>query len=109
MGVDAGYAPDGHKYIRVGFRLDPDPNAVTGTQFSEEVVADNGERWSDELQVFHNPRAQFPLPLEAFAGATQHRFENGQHVSYSTGTPVLSSRTIILRFVGGDEVMEATS
>lgn len=108
MGVDAGYSPDDHKYIRMGFRLDPDPNAVIGTLFSEEVIADNGERWSDELQVFHNPRARFPLPLEAFSGATQHRFEEGKHVSYSTGTPVLSSRTIILRLVGGNEVVEST-
>ncbi|WP_211841099.1 hypothetical protein [Roseinatronobacter monicus] len=108
MGVDAGYSPDDHKYMRMGFRLDPNPNAVIGTLFSEEVVADSGERWSDELQVFHNPRARFPLPLEAFSGATQHRFEEGKHVSYSSGTPVLSSRTIILRLVGGNEVVEST-
>ena len=100
MGVDAGFAPDDHRYLRIGFRLDPDPNAVVGTPFSEEVSAENGERWSDELQVFHNPRAKFPLPLEAFAGATQHQFVDGQHISYSTGTPVLSSQTIILHLVG---------
>lgn len=108
MGVDAGFAPDDHRYLRVGFRLDPDPNAVIGTPFSEEVAADNDERWSDELQVFHNPRAKFPLPLEAFAGATQHQFVNGNHVSYSSGTPVLSSQTIIIRLVGDEELMEAT-
>tara|TARA_R110002124_G_scaffold143230_2_gene308028 strand:- start:8543 stop:10009 length:1467 start_codon:yes stop_codon:yes gene_type:complete len=106
MGVGAGYAPDDHKYMRLGFRLDPDPNAVIGTLFSEEVVANNAEGWSDELQVFHNPRALFPLPLEAFAGATQHRFEDGNHVSYSSGTPVLSSQTIIMRLVGDTEVMD---
>jgi hypothetical protein len=66
MGVDAGYAPNDHRYIRIGFRLNPDPNAVVGNSFTEEVVADCGERWSDELQVFHNPRAKFPLPLDAF-------------------------------------------
>ena len=84
----------------------PDPNAVIGTPFSEDVVANNAEGWSDELQVFHNPRALFPLPLEAFAGATQHRFEDGNHVSYSTGTPVLSSQTIIMRLAGDTEVMD---
>lgn len=107
MGVDAGFASADHRYMRIGFRLDPDPNAVIGTPFSEEVMADNGERWSDELQVFHNPRAEFPLPLEAFAGATQHRFEDGKHVSYSTGTPVLSSQTIIMRLVGENNLKEA--
>jgi hypothetical protein len=108
MGVDAGYAPNDHRYIRIGFRLNPDPNAVVGNSFTEEVVADCGERWSDELQVFHNPRAKFPLPLDAFGGATQHTFEDGQLISYSVGTPVLSSQTIIMRFVGDEEFKEAT-
>ena len=108
MGVDAGYAAVGHAYMRIGFRLDPDPNAVIGIPFSEEVLADNGERWSDELQVFHNPRAKHPLPLEAFAGASQHRFEDEKYVSHSTGTPVLSSRTMIMRFVGDDEPEKGT-
>lgn len=107
MGVDAGFAPDDHRYYRYGFRLDPDPNAVIGTIFTDEVVAENGESWSDELQVFHNPRAIFPLPLEAFAGATQHMFKNGEYVSYSTGTPVLSSYTMIMRLVGEGEIKEA--
>ena len=108
MGVDAGFAPDDHRYHRIGFRLDPDPNAVIGTVFSEEVVADNEEGWSDELQIFHNPNAKFPLPLEAFAGTTQHRLEDGIHISYSSGTPVLSSYTMIMRLVGDDELKEAT-
>lgn len=108
MGVDAGFAPDDHRYIRMGFRLDPDPNAVIGTPFSEEVVADYGEGWSDELQVFHNPRAKYPLPLEAFAGASQHTFVDGKLISYSVGTPVLSSQTIIMHLVGDKEFKEAT-
>ena len=107
MGVDAGFAPDDHRYYRVGFRLDPDPNAVIGKVFTEEVVADSEEGWSDELQVFHNPRAKFPLPLEAFAGTTQHRFEDGRYVAYSSGTPVLSSYTMIMRLVGDEEIKEA--
>lgn len=107
MGVDAGFAPDNHRYYRIGFRLDPDPNAVVGKQFSEEVAADSEELWSDEIQVFHNARAKIPLPLEAFAGTTQHRFEDGQHVSYSSGTPVLSSYTMIMQLVGDEEIKEA--
>lgn len=103
MGVDSGFAPDRHIYRRIGFRLDPDPNAVVGTMFDELVEAGSGERWSDEIQVFHNPNATLPLALEAFAGTTQDRFEDGSHVSYSSGTPVLSSQTIIIRVVDSDE------
>jgi hypothetical protein len=107
MGVDAGFAPDDHRYFRIGMRVDPDPNAVVGIPFSEEVIADYGEGWSDEIQVFHNPRAKVPLPLEAFAGTTQHRFEDGNHISLSTGEPVLSSNTLIMRIVGNEEFEEA--
>jgi tetratricopeptide (TPR) repeat protein len=107
MGVDAGFAPDDHRYFRIGMRVDPDPNAVVGIPFSEEVTADYGEGWSDEIQVFHNPRARVPLPLEAFAGTTQHRFEDGNHISLSMGEPVLSSNTLIMRIVGGEEFEEA--
>lgn len=107
MGVDAGFGPADHRYLRIGMRLDPDPNAVVGTTFSEEIVADVDEGWSDEIQVFHNPNAKQPLGLDAFAGTTQHRFEDGNHVSYSTGTPVLSSYTLIMRVVGDTEFEEA--
>ncbi|NVD45040.1 hypothetical protein [Qipengyuania atrilutea] len=109
MGVDAGFAPGRHIYRRIGFRLDPDPNAVVGTMFDELVEAGSGERWSDEIQVFHNPNATLPLALEAFAGTTQHRFEDGSHVSYSSGTPVLSSQTIIIRLVDSDEFDRASA
>lgn len=109
MGVDAGFAPADHRYFRIGSRLDLDPNAVVGKHFMEEIVADSEELWSDEIQVFHNPRAKIPLPLEAFAGTTQHRFEDGQYISYSSGTPVLSSYTLILHLVDGLEVEEAVA
>lgn len=108
MGVDAGYGATDHRYYRVGVRLDPDPNAVVGAPFTEEVVAEYGERWHDEVQIFHNPSAKNPLPLEAFAGSTQHYFEDGNHVSYSSGTPVLSSFTLIMQLVGDEEIKEAT-
>lgn len=106
MGVDAGFAPEDHRYFRIGMRLDPDPNAVVGTPFSEEIIADCNEGWSDEIQVFHNPNARLPLPLEAFGGTTQHRFEDGKHFAYSQGTPVLSSQTLIMRIVGNEQVEE---
>lgn len=108
MGVDAGFAPDDHRYFRIGMRLDPDPNAVVGTPFSDQIVADCSEGWSDEIQVFHNPKARLPLSLDAFAGTTQHRFEDGNHVAYSVGTPVLSSQTLIMRIVGDEQFEEAS-
>lgn len=98
MGVAAGFNAPGHRYFRMGQRLDPDPNAVHGRPFTEEVSPENCfECWADELQLFHNPKAKHPLRRNDFVGITQHTFEDGQHVSRSFGDPVLSSRTFVLR------------
>ena len=61
MGVVAGFAAPNQRYQRIGIRYNPDPNAVRGIPFSEDV-SDPGyiEGWSDELQIFHNPNAKFP-------------------------------------------------
>lgn len=98
MGVSAGFDAPGHRYFRVGLRLDPDPNAIHGRPFEEEIVPDRySEGWADELQLFHNPNATHPLRKGVFTGITQHLFEDGQHVSYSSSEPVLSSRTLIMK------------
>ena len=105
MGVAAGFKPTGYRYYRVGLRLNPDPNAAHGDAFSEEVTSDGyTEGWADELQLFHNPNAKHPLPKDAFTGITQHFIEDGQHVAYSSGRPVLTSRTMIIELVGEETV-----
>lgn len=103
IGVAAGFKSPGYRYFRVGVRLDPDPSAAHGRPFSEEVMPEGySEGWADELQLFHNPRAKHALRKEAFTGITQHFIEDGQHVSYSYGRPVLSSQTLILKCEPGE-------
>jgi hypothetical protein len=98
IGVLAGYGPPNHKYMRIGFRYDPDPNAYTGKYFVEEVGAEsNSEGWADELQIFHNPKALRPLPRECFGSLNQHFFEDGKLVTRCGTDAVLSSYTIILQ------------
>ena len=58
-------------------------------------------RTNSRSSTTHGPSSR--SPLDAFAGATQHRFEDKQHVSYSSGEPVLSSYTMIFRLVSGEE------
>ncbi len=97
IGILAGYGPPKHKYLRVGFRYDPDPNAYTGKYFVEEVGgASYSEGWADELQVFHNPKALRPLRTECFGPLNQHFFEDGKLVTRCGADAVLSSYTIIL-------------
>jgi hypothetical protein len=103
IGVLAGYGPPSHKYLRMGVRYDPNPNAYMGKYFVEEVGADGYcEGWADELQVFHNPKALRPLPKESFGILNQHFFENGEMVTYCGANAVLSSYTMILHAQDGD-------
>lgn len=98
IGVLAGYAPPLHRYFRAGMRYDPDPNAVEGQRFFEEVGTNGySEGWADELQVFHNPKALRPLPVECFGALSQHFFEDGQMVTYSGANAVISSFTKIMQ------------
>ena len=96
MGVVAGFAPPKHKYFRVGLRFDPDPNAVVGIPFSIDVSDPSyKESWFDELQIFHNPRANLPIPAEWFPGVT-HWFFDGKNVrTFAPDDRILSSYTLI--------------
>ena len=101
MGVVAGFGAEGYKYVRTGFRYNPDPNAFMGTPFSEEVTPDTYEEyWTQEVQVFHNPNAKHPLPFEWLLGATHHYFEDGFMKSQAPLDSVLSSFTSVLKLVG---------
>jgi hypothetical protein len=59
VGVLAGYGPPNHRYLRMGFRYDPDPNAYVGKRFVEEVGADvrrerlPNRRRNESFEFFH--------------------------------------------------------
>ena len=96
IGVRAGFAPDKHKYLRVGFVYDPDPNALIPIPFKVDVSDPAyDEYWGDEVQIFHNPRALRPLDAEAFPDATHYWLKDGQLVAKAGGGAVLSSMTAI--------------
>ena len=97
MGVAAGFAAAGHHYVRLGVRLNPDPNAMQGITFYSKIDAETYEEaWSDELQLFHNPNAKHPLAPDAFGGITQHFFRDGEPLSITPEGTVLMSRIIII-------------
>ncbi len=98
MGVVAGFGADGYKYLRTGFRYNPDPNEIMGTPFYEEVKSCNYEEyWTQEVQVFHNPNAIHPLPFDWLLGATHHYFENGVIKSLTPIGSVLTSFTTVIK------------
>ncbi len=98
IGIVAGFAPKGIRYLRHGIRPDPDPNAATGKPFVADVTApDYEEFWTDEIQVFHNPNATYPLKFDALPGASHHYLEGGRLKSFMPEHAVLSSFMLILR------------
>jgi len=105
MGVLAGFGAVDHKYFRFGMHPDPDPNSPVGIPFSLEVTAEDEyeELWSDELQVFHNPNAKYPLDRRVFGGIAQHWFEDGDLRSIVPPHHVLSSFTAIFHVTDGGD------
>lgn len=100
MGVVAGFGAEKHRYFRMGLRQNPDPNATMGIPFAEDVADPSyKEYWSDELQIFHNPNALIPLPVEWFGGITQHFFENDNLHTLAPEGAVLSSYTMLMQLV----------
>ena len=105
MGVVAGFVPADHTYFRVGFKYNPDPNAVHPTPFSEDVgAATYSEFWPDELQIFHNPNATIPLPRDWLTGLAQHFFTDGQQKSFIPDGHIWSSFTAVMQLMRDGQV-----
>lgn len=97
MGVVAGFAEPDVEYIRFGLRYNSDPKAVMGTPFFENVQSDDyDEWWTDEVQVFHNPRAERPIDFNALPGAIHHYFEDSELRSFAPEGSVLTSYTMLI-------------
>ena len=99
IGVTAGFAAPSHRYIRFGYRFNPDPNATMGIPFTDDVASANYvEGWSDELQIFHNPNARIPLSHHWLSGLSQFYFDaSGDQLSLIPDHHVWSSGTMLVR------------
>lgn len=104
VAVSGRGAPKGFRYTRVGNFFDRRPGALRGISFCLDVTSDEYRRlwpqgyepWSAELEVFHNPFAQYPVPCDLLPEAT-HWFErDGEKVCSSFyETSILWSQTRI--------------
>jgi hypothetical protein len=78
MGVLAGFGSPRVRLVREGFALDHDPNATEPKRFRKLVrPPDYVETWVEGLDVYHNPRAIYPLDPTAMPGAAHHRLLPG--------------------------------
>ena len=104
VGVSGLGAPNGFRYTRVGRFFDRSPSALTGIPFCLDVTSDEYrelwpqryEPWNADLEVFHNPFAKHPVPLDLLPEACHWIDEDGEKVCRSVyETSILWSYTLI--------------
>ncbi len=103
MGFLTGYRHPRVNIIRSGLIFDRTPGALKGLEFELDITGkeysnlwSDGEEWSSELEIYHNPNATHLFPFELLPFAT-HWFEsNGEIICKSHyENTILSSVTII--------------
>jgi len=74
MGILAGFGLPNYRYIRTGEKYNiSDPIAAKGIPYSVDIQdPDYRESWSEELNLFHNPNALYPLNPDLIKDINQH-------------------------------------
>jgi hypothetical protein len=73
MGVLAGFGSKRVRLFRKGTASNPDPNSETPQLFIHEVNSpEYTETWIEGMDVYHNPRAKYPLDPTMLPGAAHH-------------------------------------
>lgn len=81
--------------VRNGTMVDHNPNTIHPKFFRVIVnAAGYEETWIEGLNVYHNPNAKIPLPMEMLTGAAHHFIdENGQMTSFTPDFHPFASTT----------------
>ncbi len=98
MGKLAGLGGENVKIIRAGTRFNPDPMALTGIPFYEDVDSpDYEESWSESLVMYHNPNAIHPIDPNDFPDISHiiNCDENGEEGLFQP-YDVLNSTSFVL-------------
>src|SRR5260370_5317937 len=95
MGLLAGFGSKRLRLVRTGFAINPDPNATEPIRFQDVVNdPDYHETWCEGLDVWHNPKAKYPLDPYLLPCAAHHRLlPDGQIESLVPDWHPLSSTT----------------
>ncbi len=103
MGVLAGFGDPEVALTRKGGVNDPSPGAFDPIVFDMNVEdPDYRERWSDEIEVYHNPNASIPLERELLPQITHFFLQEGELVWRGPSPRVLFSMTQSLLFTDDD-------
>jgi hypothetical protein len=106
VAISSGADRKGYRYIRYGTFFDRTPGVLESIPFCFDVSSNEyknlwppypHEPWSAELEVFHNPFAQFPFPNELLPEATHWRKVDDEIVCRSFfEMSVLKSITLVM-------------
>ncbi|AXW62551.1 hypothetical protein CJO94_12125 [Ralstonia solanacearum] len=103
MGVVAHFGSKRVRLVREGTAVNLDPNSAEPLHFVHYVNESGySETWMEGADVFHNPRAKYPLDPGMLPGAAHHRLlESGQMDSrVPPWQPFVSTTQIFIQ--GGD-------
>jgi hypothetical protein len=104
VAISGGGAPRGFRYTRMGKFFDRTPGALEGKPFCLDITGDEYcglwphgyEPWTAEMEVFHNPFARHPVPLELLPEATHWFEQDGEWMCSSLyDVSILWSQTVI--------------
>ncbi len=94
MGVRAGFGDPWVSFVRKGASIDPAAGMASAVPFKIDVESPAyAEGWSDELILFHNPRARHPVDEALFPGITHVHLEDGEYVVHGPSVTILQSTT----------------
>ena len=77
IGRQAGYHDSRATMIRQGLCHNHEPNASIPNFFRYIVDDQRNETWAEGLEMFHNPNARYPVPVELFPSIAHHRVRDG--------------------------------
>jgi hypothetical protein len=101
MGVRAGFGDRFVRVMRRGGWHNPDPGAFDAIPFELDIESPHySEAWEDELEMYHNPKAQHPIDEALFPTIAHFRIENGEAMWRGPEQRVLFSRTTTLDLLG---------
>ena len=101
MGLLAGFGSKRLRLVRIGTAINHDPNATEPITFQHVVNnPDYLETWCEGLDVWHNPKAKYPIDPDLLpCAAHYYLLPDGQIESFVPDWHPLSSTT--WQFLGG--------
>jgi hypothetical protein len=97
MGRLASFGSSAVHMMRSGTAYNPDPTAALPLAYQHDLNSpDHSESWCEGLNVFHNPRARYPLAQGLFPEAMHHRLKGGRMVNTIPPFHPFTAETLIL-------------